>query len=99
MRPPFHFLLSFIVALITAAPTSMPPGNFSLSCTAIDLVHNFFLGATCCHPIATAPASSPDDGNGGGGGGVVVEAQSDNQLDLTMCIGLDQVSGRMQWEV
>lgn len=96
MRLLLLFLLSFTAALVTAAPTSISPGNFSLTCSAIDLVHNFFLGATCCHPIATAPASSPDDGNGGG---VVVEAQSDNQLDLTMCIGLNQVSGRMQWEV
>lgn len=28
-----------------------------------------------------------------------VESQSVNQLDLTMCIGMDQMSGRMQWEM
>lgn len=27
------------------------------------------------------------------------DARSQNLLDLTMCIGLDQVSGRLQWEV
>ncbi|KAH6847144.1 CVNH domain-containing protein [Chaetomium sp. MPI-CAGE-AT-0009] len=27
------------------------------------------------------------------------EAHSENELDLTMCIGLNQVTGKMQWEV
>lgn len=81
----FLFLLASLVASLptAAAPASYGSyGNFSLSCTAVDLFHNFFLGATCCHPSS--------DG---------VDAQSDNELDLTMCIGLDQVSGHMQWEV
>lgn len=76
----FVFLASAASLLVTAAALSY--SNFSLSCTAVDLFHNFFLGATCCHPV--------DDG---------VDAQSPNELDLTMCIGLDQVSGQMQWEI
>lgn len=28
-----------------------------------------------------------------------VEIPTENELDLTMCIGLDQATGQMQWEV
>ncbi|KAK3897682.1 CVNH domain-containing protein [Staphylotrichum tortipilum] len=66
--------------------SGVAPGNFSLSCTSINLRHGFFLGATCCRPVEDSDTDS-------------AESESDNQLDLTMCIGLDQVAGRMQWEV
>jgi len=80
-------LLLLLPALTWASPVvttpGVPPGNFSLSCTSINLRHGFFLGATCCRPATPGTA----------------DAESDNQLDLTMCIGLDQVEGKMQWEV
>jgi hypothetical protein len=84
----FTLLLTAAATVVLAFPATKPGSsssqyhNFSLSCTAVDLFHNFFLGATCCRP---------SDG--------AVEIQSQNELDLTMCIGLDQKSGRMQWEV
>ena len=75
-------LLASAASLLAASAAAMSYGNFSRSCTSVDLFHNFFLGATCCHPT--------DNG---------VDAESQNELDLTMCIGLNQVSGQMQWEV
>ncbi|KAK4151047.1 CVNH domain-containing protein [Chaetomidium leptoderma] len=69
-------------ASLLATAAAVPDGNFSLTCTGVDLFHNFFLAATCYRPV--------EDGS---------KAQSQNELDLTMCIGLDQVSGHMQWEV
>ncbi|KAH6623752.1 CVNH domain-containing protein [Chaetomium tenue] len=74
------FFASLASLLTTAAADSFT--DFSRSCTGVDLFHNFFLSATCCHP----------DDNG-------ADAQSENELDLTMCIGLDQRTGQMQWEV
>ncbi len=86
-----NLLTLLLTPLAFASPTpisplseGVTPGNFSLSCTAINLRHGFFLGATCCRPTTDADTTT---------------AESDNQLDLTMCIGLDQVSGGMQWEV
>ncbi|KAK4034141.1 CVNH domain-containing protein [Parachaetomium inaequale] len=75
-------LLAAAASFLATAAAANPYANFSRSCTAVGLFHNFFLGATCCHP--------GDDGN---------DSQSENELDLTMCIGLNQVSGHMQWEV
>ena len=83
----FTLLLATTSTLTTAAPTPTTSGNFSLTCTTISLTHNFFLGATCALPPSPADV---------GGSGV---QSDDNQLDLTMCIGLDQVTGHMQWEV
>jgi hypothetical protein len=77
----FLILLASAASLLATAAAS-PFGNFSLSCTGVDLFHNFFLGATCCRP-----------GDHG------AETQFENELDLTMCIGLNQVTGHMQWEV
>ena len=78
----FLVILAAAASVFATAAAANPYSNFSRSCTAVGLFHNFFLGATCCHP----------DGNGN-------DAQSENELDLTMCIGLNQVSGHMQWEV
>jgi hypothetical protein len=78
----FLALFTASTSFLATAAAANPYGNFSRSCTAVDLFHNFFLGATCCHP--------DDNGN---------DAQSKNELDLTMCIGLNQASGHMQWEV
>jgi hypothetical protein len=75
-------LLASAASLFATLATAMSYGNFSRSCTGVDLFHNFFLGATCCHPA--------DNG---------ADVESQNELDLTMCIGLNQVSGKMQWEV
>jgi hypothetical protein len=75
-------LLASAASLLAISAAAMSYGNFSRSCTSVDLFHNFFLGATCCHPA-----------DGG------VDAESQNELDLTMCIGLNQVNGQMQWEV
>lgn len=81
-----HACLGTLLRTAAAAPTSSSlAGNFSLSCTAIDLWHNFFLGATCRRP--------------GSRDGTVAAQSNYNQLDLTMCIGLDQATGHMQWEV
>ena len=93
--PPFTLLITLFALLlattttttITALPAPTTSRNFSLTCTTISLTHNFFLGATCALPPSPADA-----------GGSAVQSD-DNQLDLTMCIGLDQVTGHMQWEV
>lgn len=88
-----------LLAAVFAAAAAVPPSttstyaNFSQSCTAVGLSHSFFLGATCCYPELVGTGEGEDHGGG------VVEAQSLNELDLTMCIGLDQGSGRMKWEV
>ncbi|KAK3307433.1 uncharacterized protein B0T15DRAFT_510707 [Chaetomium strumarium] len=78
-------LFSLAASLITV--TAECYGNFSLSCTGVSLFHGFFLGATC----ATCCNSDADS--------VVDESETQNELDLTMCIGLNQTSGHMKWEV
>jgi hypothetical protein len=78
-------LFSLAASLIAVAAECY--GNFSLSCTSVSLFHGFFLGATCatcCNPNAD---------------GVIDESENQNELDLTMCIGLNQTSGHMKWEV
>lgn len=76
-------LLFFFTITATATPTSY--GNFSQSCTSIQLTNNFFLRASCFHP--------PDENSN-----VTASSANDNKLDLAMCIGLDQVTGRMEWQ-
>ncbi|KAK4100443.1 hypothetical protein N658DRAFT_524805 [Parathielavia hyrcaniae] len=79
----FITLLASSAAFLATA-TASSYGNFSLSCTDVDLTHNVVLNATCC--------GAPADG--------AVEPQLDhNELDLSKCIGLDQITGHMQWEV
>jgi hypothetical protein len=77
----FLILLASAASLLTTAAAD-PYANFSRSCTGIDLVPNFFLGATCCHP--------GEDGS---------DVHSENELDLNLCIGLDQVTNQLKWEV
>lgn len=63
--------------------------------TAADFPGNFSRSCTgvgLSHNFFLGASCSHPDNNG-------LNAQSANQFDLTMCIGLDQASGKMQWEV
>ncbi|KAK4241218.1 hypothetical protein C8A03DRAFT_30702 [Achaetomium macrosporum] len=81
----FPVLFTLAASLVTVAADSY--GNFSLTCTGVSLFHGFFLGATC------ATCCNPNANN------VEDESENKNELDLTMCIGLNQTSGHMKWEV
>ena len=75
-------VLCALLASVAAIATPISAGNFSLSCTEVNLTNHYFLNATC---------TTPDNGN--------ADAQSQNRLDLAMCIGIDYISGGLQWEV
>ncbi|KAH6615492.1 CVNH domain-containing protein [Chaetomium sp. MPI-SDFR-AT-0129] len=63
--------------------------------TAADFPGNFSRSCTgvgLSHNFFLGASCSHPDNNG-------VNSQSVNQFDLAMCIGLDQASGKMQWEV
>ena len=81
-------LVATTAAAAAAAAAVASRGDFSRTCSNVQLADNFFLRASCCRPPAETTSSSSS-----------LSAQSQNELDLDMCIGLNQVTGRLQWEV
>jgi hypothetical protein len=74
---------SFWLGSALAAISTELHGNFSLTCSGVKLVNNSFLAASCLSPAEA------------GGEGPLAPTK----LDLAMCIGLNQVSGHLQWEI
>ncbi|KAK4129895.1 hypothetical protein BT67DRAFT_437425 [Trichocladium antarcticum] len=79
-------LLASVLASVSVMAAPLTAGNFSLSCTGVNLTRNHILNAAC----ATRPHGST---------GTSTSMSFQNKLDLALCIGIDSQSSRLQWDV
>ena len=108
MHPLVLTLLS--VPSILAAPAGYfkssgrdgPYHDFSLSCAHVSLDdRGSILSASCARPIWASSNGNGNNGNNPGNRGSPQAQQMmlDNELDLRMCVGIDQETGELAWDV
>ena len=108
-------MLPFVLTLLSvpgilAAPAGSskssgqdgPYHDFSLSCTRVSLDdRGSILSASCARPIWASSNGNGNNGNNPSNQGSPQPQQMmlDNELDLRMCVGIEQETGELAWDV